>query len=64
LDATGAGDFWTAGFLYGHLQGYSLEDSKRFGAVLGGEAVRHVGADLPRETWKQAAVLFDEIKNK
>ena len=64
LDATGAGDFWSAGFLYGHLQGYSLEDSGRFGAVLGGEAVRHVGADLPRETWKQAAFLFDEIKNK
>ncbi|MGD2100327.1 MAG: adenosine kinase [Desulfobacterales bacterium] len=64
VDATGAGDFWAAGFLYGHLQGYSLEDSGRFGAVLGGEAVRHVGADLSHSAWKQAAVLFDEIKNK
>ena len=63
VDATGAGDFWAAGFLYGYLQGYCLEDSGRLGAVLGAEAVRHVGANLPEESWKQAAFLFGEIKN-
>ncbi|MGD2184920.1 MAG: adenosine kinase [Desulfobacterales bacterium] len=61
-DATGAGDFWAAGFLYGHLQGYCLEDSGRFGAVLGAEAVRHVGANVPDEAWEQIAGLFGELK--
>lgn len=63
VDATGAGDFWAAGFLYGRLQGHSLEDSGRFGAALGAEAVRHVGASLPDEAWERIAGRIEDIKN-
>jgi len=63
VDTTGAGDLWAAGFLYGYLQGYRLEDSGRAGAVLGAEAVRHVGAHLPVEAWERTIGLLAEIKN-
>jgi sugar/nucleoside kinase (ribokinase family) len=63
VDTTGAGDLWAAGFLYGYLQGYGLEDSGRLGAVLGAEAVRHVGANLPDEAWERTVGLLAEIKN-
>lgn len=63
VDATGAGDFWAAGFLYGRLQGYSMEDSGRFGAVLGAEAVCHLGANLPAEAWENIADRFAAIKH-
>jgi len=62
VDATGAGDFWAAGFLYGRLAGYSPATCGRFGAALGAEAVRHVGASLPLEAWERVADRFADIK--
>ena len=43
VDATGAGDAFTAGFIYGLYHGYCVRDSILFGNITGGECVRKVG---------------------
>ncbi|MDO4294751.1 MAG: carbohydrate kinase family protein [bacterium] len=43
VDATGAGDAFLAGFMYGLYYGYSTEDCIRLGNVTGGYCVQAVG---------------------
>lgn len=60
VDATGAGDQFAAGFLYGLATGRSLEDAGRMGVIAGAEVVGHIGprpeADLS-ELFKAAGLL-------
>ncbi len=51
LDTTGAGDYWAAGFLFSHLNGYPVITSARLGALLGKHVIAHYGAALNRRTW-------------
>jgi sugar/nucleoside kinase (ribokinase family) len=51
VDSTGAGDFWAAGFLAGHLRGAPLPISGALGSLLGGECVRHLGPTIPGGNW-------------
>ena len=44
VDTTGAGDLFAAGFLYGEVQGRSLKDSLRIGAIAAAEVISHYGA--------------------
>ena len=44
VDATGAGDQFAAGFLYGLSTGQSLEVAGRMGVVAAGEVISHYGA--------------------
>ncbi len=44
VDATGAGDQFAAGFLYGYVTGQSLEVSGRMGCVAAAEVISHFGA--------------------
>ncbi len=44
VDATGAGDLFASGFLYGLTQGASLEDCGRMGCVAAAEIISHIGA--------------------
>ncbi len=44
VDATGAGDLFAAGFLYGLATGQSLEVSGRMGCVAAAEVISHFGA--------------------
>ena len=44
VDATGAGDQFAAGFLYGYATGQSLEVSGRMGCVAAAEVISHYGA--------------------
>lgn len=52
VDATGAGDLWQAGFLFGFLHHAAPETCGRIGSILGAAAVSHFGARLPGSTWK------------
>ena len=44
VDATGAGDLYAAGFLYGLVSGYSLADCGRLGGIAAAEIISHIGA--------------------
>lgn len=44
VDATGAGDLFAAGFLFGLTSGREARDSLRLGAVAAAEVISHVGA--------------------
>jgi sugar/nucleoside kinase (ribokinase family) len=46
-DSNGAGDSFFAGFLYGHANGYSTEQSLQLGAVAGGLCVTSAELALP-----------------
>ncbi len=60
IDATGAGDQFAAGFLYGYATGTSLEVAGRMGCIAAAEVISHYGArpetDL-RELFAQAGLL-------
>ncbi|WP_417525141.1 adenosine kinase [Marinovum sp.] len=43
VDATGAGDGFAAGFLYGLAQGLDMQTCGRMGCAVAGEVIRHVG---------------------
>ena len=53
VDATGAGDLWQAGFLFGWLNHAAPETCGRIGSVLGAAAVSHFGARLPENRWRE-----------
>jgi sugar/nucleoside kinase (ribokinase family) len=44
VDATGAGDLYAAGFLYGLTKGMGLEDCGRLGSLAAAEVISHIGA--------------------
>jgi sugar/nucleoside kinase (ribokinase family) len=54
VDATGAGDAFDAGFIYGYLQDWPLERSLRFAAVCGSLSTRAVGGTGAQATLAEA----------
>ncbi len=44
VDATGAGDLYAAGFLFGLTRGLALEACGRLGSLAAAEAISHIGA--------------------
>jgi sugar/nucleoside kinase (ribokinase family) len=57
IDTTGAGDLWAAGFLYGLVNGYTLEKCGELGSACGYEVCRVVGANIPDAGWKRIRKL-------
>jgi sugar/nucleoside kinase (ribokinase family) len=57
VDATGAGDQFAAGFLYGLVQGFDPETCGKIGGIAAGEVIGHVG---PRA----ATSIADMLKEK
>jgi sugar/nucleoside kinase (ribokinase family) len=43
VDATGAGDQFAAGFLFGLANGHDLETCGRMGNLCAGEVISHIG---------------------
>ena len=58
VDTTGAGDAWAAGFLYGHLKGWTLPSSGTLGSILGAATVRQIGHALPAGEWERVRALL------
>jgi sugar/nucleoside kinase (ribokinase family) len=52
VDATGAGDLYAAGFLYGYTRNLKLVDCGRLGSLAAAEVISHLGArpELPLST--------------
>lgn len=51
-DATGAGDLFASGFLYGLVKGLSLEDCCKTGSCSGGSVIRSLGGEVTPENWQ------------
>ncbi|PKA56721.1 Adenosine kinase [Apostasia shenzhenica] len=51
-DATGAGDLFASGFLYGLVNGLSLEDCCRIGSCSGGAVIRSLSGEVRQENWQ------------
>lgn len=53
IDTTGAGDMYAAGFLYGLMNDYSLQQAGDLGALVSGKTVEVVGPKLSSTTWNE-----------
>ncbi|OEU68092.1 MAG: ribokinase [Desulfobacterales bacterium PC51MH44] len=60
VDTTGAGDLWASGFLFGLVNGYSLEKCGELGSACGYEVCRVVGANIPEKGWQRIKKLLEE----
>ncbi|MFM8868075.1 MAG: adenosine kinase [Ilumatobacteraceae bacterium] len=54
VDATGAGDMYAAGFLYGFTHGMSIEECGHLGSISASEVITHVG---PRPLVQLASLI-------
>jgi sugar/nucleoside kinase (ribokinase family) len=52
VDTTGAGDLWAAGFLFGLVNRWPLEDCGQLGSICGHAVCQVVGANIPDEQWQ------------
>lgn len=60
IDGTGSGDAFTAGFIYGHLQGWDLERTSKFACALGALATTAVGTTAGVKDYQQVVSLLRE----
>ncbi len=58
LDTTGAGDLWAAGFLFGLVNGESLEKCGQLGSACGYEVCQVIGTKIPEDGWKRIKKLL------
>ena len=63
VDCTGAGDSFCAGFIYGLIRGYNLQDSARFGNFIAGKIINKIGARFTNEEIQEVALYLDYTKN-
>lgn len=61
VDTTGAGDFYAAGFLYGLINGYSLNKCGMIGTVLASAVIKSVGTTLPKHQWDEIKLNIEEL---
>jgi sugar/nucleoside kinase (ribokinase family) len=51
VDATGAGDLYAAGFLYGHAAGLPLDKCGAIGSMIGAKVVEVIGPKISNSGW-------------
>lgn len=51
VDTTGAGDLFGCGFIYGMINGLSLEECCKAGCCTGGGVVQGLGGEIDRPVW-------------
>ena len=61
VDTTGAGDLYSAGFLYGFSNGFSLDKCGIFGSILAGKVIENIGARMPETKWAEAKELVNMV---
>ena len=60
VDTTGAGDLWASGFLFGLVNGYTLEQSGGLGSACGYEVCQVIGMNIPEQGWHRIKKLLEE----
>ena len=61
VDATGAGDTYAAGFLYGHSLGMPLKVCGEIGSIIAAKVVEVVGTKIDIPRWKMAKAEIREL---
>lgn len=61
VDTTGAGDSFDAGFIYGHLAGWELEESLRLAIICGALSTRAIGGTQAQATLSEAMELLNAL---
>ena len=63
VDTTGAGDLYAAGFLYGYIHNYSLENCGKIGSICAGKVIQLIGAKIPTSQWTDIKQQISELIN-
>lgn len=63
IDTTGAGDVYASGFLFGLVNGLSLQKCGEIGAVLSGKVIEVIGAKMEADTWDSIRKIVAEIQH-
>ena len=61
MDTTGAGDFYAAGFMFGLMNGYSLEKCGQIGTILATEVIHVIGTSLSDEKWNEIKLNIQQL---
>ncbi|MCQ2189405.1 MAG: adenosine kinase [Paludibacteraceae bacterium] len=61
IDTTGAGDLFASGYLYGLLSTNDITVAAKYGAIVGGNIVEHIGTKMPAEVWANIKTAFSKI---
>ena len=61
VDATGAGDTYAAGFLYGHSLGLPLRTCGEIGSIIAAKVVEVIGTKIDIPRWKAAKQEIREL---
>ena len=62
VDATGAGDLYAAGALYGIIRSYSLKESAIIGSYCASKVVSHMGGRMPVDSNLDVKKIISEYK--
>lgn len=62
VDTTGAGDSFDAGFLYGYLNGYSLQDALSLACACGSLSTRAAGGTTAQPTLSEAEAAWRHLR--
>lgn len=60
-DTTGAGDLYAGGFIYGLMNGLSLDKAGDIGAILSGNVIEVIGAKMNEERWAKIKEEVNKI---
>ncbi|MBN1982834.1 MAG: adenosine kinase [Chitinivibrionales bacterium] len=62
VDTTGAGDLWASGFLYGIVNGFSVQRAGKLASLCGYEVCQVIGTKIPPAGWDRihAAIIKTE----
>ncbi len=60
-DTTGAGDLYAAGFLFGMVKNYSLEDCGKVGTLLASNVIEVIGAKMEDERWNNIYTSLEKL---
>lgn len=60
-DTTGAGDLYAGGFIYGLMNGLSLDKAGDIGAILSGNVIEVIGAKMNEERWAKITQEVNKI---
>lgn len=61
VDATGAGDTYAAGFLYGHSLGMPLKVCGEIGSIIAAKVVEVIGTKMDVNRWKEADKQINQL---